>query len=308
MLRIDNQRARSREAEPGSDRGFKKPARQSGSKAKPASRFITGSGRFCAGKQLLQARASVARLGGEGAKLLRVRAVLAESFVTNAAIAAFSIRSCPVTHLTDPTGHSSYRYWLYLRFPTTERHSYYVYRRRLRDFPRADPRTGHPHHERRRGCRPHPLGRPDWHERIHRLRLSQGSADGAGPQDLRCQPARTEVPGQHLHRRLDRARARRRKRINAGEMEYMDIHLSHVAQFVEYGFLGKLDLALIEVTAVLEDGRLVPSSSLGNNKTWIEQAEHVIIEVNSWQPEALEGMHDIYYGLKPPDRKSTRLN
>ena len=45
-----------------------------------------------------------------------------------------------------------------------------------------------------------------------------------------------------------------RKRINAGEMEYMDIHLSHVAQFVEYGFLGKLDVALIEVTAVLEDG------------------------------------------------------
>ena len=46
-----------------------------------------------------------------------------------------------------------------------------------------------------------------------------------------------------------------RKRINAGEMDYMDIHLSHVAQFVEYGFLGKLDVALIEVTAVLEDGR-----------------------------------------------------
>ena len=94
-----------------------------------------------------------------------------------------------------------------------------------------------------------------------------------------------------------------RKRINAGEMEYMDIHLSHVAQFVEYGFLGKLDLALIEVTAVLEDGRLVPSSSLGNNKTWIEQAERVIIEVNSWQPTALEGMHDIYYGLQPPPNR-----
>ena len=87
-----------------------------------------------------------------------------------------------------------------------------------------------------------------------------------------------------------------RKRINAGEMEYMDIHLSHVAQFVEYGFLGKLDLALIEVTAVLEDGRLVPSSSLGNNKTWIEQAEHVIIEVNSWQPAALEGMQKFDLG------------
>ena len=68
-----------------------------------------------------------------------------------------------------------------------------------------------------------------------------------------------------------------RKRINAGEMDYMDIHLSHVAQFVEYGFLGKMDVALIEVTAVLEDGRLIPSSSIGNNKTWIDQAERVIL-------------------------------
>jgi len=94
-----------------------------------------------------------------------------------------------------------------------------------------------------------------------------------------------------------------RKRINAGEMEYMDIHLSHVAQFVEYGFLGKLNVALIEVAAVLEDGRLLPSSSIGNNKTWIDQAERVILEVNAWQPEALEGMHDIYYGLQPPPNR-----
>jgi len=94
-----------------------------------------------------------------------------------------------------------------------------------------------------------------------------------------------------------------RKRINAGEMDYMDIHLSHVAQFVEYGFLGKLNVALIEVTAILEDGRLVPSSSIGNNKTWIDQAERVILEVNSWQPVALEGMHDIYYGLEAPPKR-----
>jgi succinyl-CoA:acetate CoA-transferase len=94
-----------------------------------------------------------------------------------------------------------------------------------------------------------------------------------------------------------------RKRINAGEMDYMDIHLSHVAQFVEYGFLGKLDVALIEVTAILEDGRVIPSSSLGNNRTWIDCAERVILEVNSWQPTALEGMHDIYYGLQPPPNR-----
>ena len=94
-----------------------------------------------------------------------------------------------------------------------------------------------------------------------------------------------------------------RKRINAGEMDYMDIHLSHVAQFVEYGFLGKLDVALIEVAAILEDGRVVPSSSIGNNKTWVDCAERIILEVNSWQPMALEGMHDIYYGLEPPPNR-----
>jgi succinyl-CoA:acetate CoA-transferase len=94
-----------------------------------------------------------------------------------------------------------------------------------------------------------------------------------------------------------------RKRINAGEMEYMDIHLGHVAQFVEYGFLGKLDVALIEVTAVLEDGRVVPSSSIGNNRTWIDEADRIILEVNSWQPMALEGMHDIYCLKPPPNRE-----
>ena len=95
-----------------------------------------------------------------------------------------------------------------------------------------------------------------------------------------------------------------RKRINAGEMDYMDIHLSHVAQFVEYGFLGKLDVALVEVTAILEDGRVIPSSSIGNNKTWTDCADRIILEVNSWQPAALEGMHDIYYGLQPPPNRT----
>ncbi len=95
-----------------------------------------------------------------------------------------------------------------------------------------------------------------------------------------------------------------RKRINAGEMEYIDIHLSHVAQFVWFGFLGKLDIAVVEVAGILEDGRLIPSSSVGNNKTWLDQADKVILEVNSWQNAQLEGMHDVYYGTQlPPNRQ-----
>jgi succinyl-CoA:acetate CoA-transferase len=91
-----------------------------------------------------------------------------------------------------------------------------------------------------------------------------------------------------------------RKLINAGEMQYIDMHLSHVAQLVEYGFLGKLNLAIIEVTAVLDDGRCIPSTSLGNNQTWIDCADRVILEVNSTQPMELEGLHDVYYGLGLP--------
>jgi len=93
-----------------------------------------------------------------------------------------------------------------------------------------------------------------------------------------------------------------RRLINAGEMQYTDLHLSQVGQIVEYGFLGKLDLALIEVTAVLEDGRVIPSTSVGNNLAWIECAEKVILEVNSAQPMELEGMHDLYSLGRPPHR------
>ena len=95
-----------------------------------------------------------------------------------------------------------------------------------------------------------------------------------------------------------------RRQINAGEMDYTDIHLSHVAQYVWFGFLGHLDVAVVEVAGVLPDGRLIPSTSVGNNKTWLEQADKIILEVNAEQPEALDGMHDIYYGTdRPPNRK-----
>ena len=99
-----------------------------------------------------------------------------------------------------------------------------------------------------------------------------------------------------------------RERINAGQMEYIDIHLSHVAQFVWFGFLGKLDVAVVEVAGILPDGRLIPATSVGNNKTWLDQADKIILEVNSWQNTGLEGMHDIYYGTQlPPHRKPIPL-
>ncbi len=94
-----------------------------------------------------------------------------------------------------------------------------------------------------------------------------------------------------------------RDRINRGEMKYFDMHLSQVAPMAWQGFLGPLDTAVIEVAGIRPDGSLIPSSSVGNNKTWLDRAEQVILEVNGWQSPALEGMHDIYYGTAlPPDR------
>ena len=99
-----------------------------------------------------------------------------------------------------------------------------------------------------------------------------------------------------------------REKINSGQMEYIDVHLSHVAQMAWMGFLGHLDVALVEVSGITADGHLVPSSSVGNNKTWIDQADSVILEVNSWQSPDLEGMHDIYYGTAlPPNRRPIPL-
>jgi succinyl-CoA:acetate CoA-transferase len=94
-----------------------------------------------------------------------------------------------------------------------------------------------------------------------------------------------------------------REKINTGRMEYLDMHLSQVAPVAWQGFLGPLDTAVVEVSAIREDGSLVPSSSIGNNKTWLDRADQVILEVNAWQNPALEGMHDIYYGTAlPPGR------
>lgn len=94
-----------------------------------------------------------------------------------------------------------------------------------------------------------------------------------------------------------------RDKINAGEIEFIDMHLSHVAQHAWFGFLGHMHVAVVEVLGITEDGLLIPSSSVGNNKTWLEIADKVILEVNTKPPMRMEGIHDIYYGTAIPPRR-----
>ena len=94
-----------------------------------------------------------------------------------------------------------------------------------------------------------------------------------------------------------------RKAINSGDMNFIDMHLSHVAQHAWFGFLGHMNIAVIEVLGVTADGLLIPSTAVGNNKTWLEIADKVILEVNTKPPAKMEGMHDIYYGTAIPPRR-----
>ena len=85
-----------------------------------------------------------------------------------------------------------------------------------------------------------------------------------------------------------------RNAINSGEMKYQDIHLSHSGQYVEHGFFGQLDVAVVEATRITEEGHLIPSSGVGNNVDYLDAAKKIIIEVNEWQSVDLEGMADVY--------------
>lgn len=111
-----------------------------------------------------------------------------------------------------------------------------------------------------------------------------------------------------IHKRLPyQTQNDMRKGINSGEIHFLDMHLSSVAEHVRNGFLGEIDFAIIEAVAITEEGYVIPSTSLGNTPVFVSQAKRVIIEVNTSQPEGLEGMHDVYEPLRPPHRKPIPL-
>ena len=75
-----------------------------------------------------------------------------------------------------------------------------------------------------------------------------------------------------------------RKAINEGKVKYADIHLSHMAQMVRYGFMANrkgVDVAIVEVCKIndLGDGKvgLIPTTSMGNSSSYVAGAKKVII-------------------------------
>ena len=93
-----------------------------------------------------------------------------------------------------------------------------------------------------------------------------------------------------------------RKAVNAGKLQYVDMHLSHVAQVVMEGFLGPIDVAVVEATDITEDGRVYLTTGVGNAPTFLRCAKKVIIELNAYHSSRLREMADILVLSPPPTR------
>ncbi len=93
-----------------------------------------------------------------------------------------------------------------------------------------------------------------------------------------------------------------RKKINAGQVHFVDMHLSMLPQQVRYGFFGKIDMAIVEAVDVTAGGAVVLSSSVGAANTYLRTAKKILIEVNAHHPQGLLGMHDIFEPKDPPAR------
>ena len=170
--------------------------------------------------------------------------------------------------------------------------------------------------------RPHQEGLPGRHERLHRFGLSrarpQALAEHILPQHSHGERFRISLMTRaSTSSELDGALAMvdgielrmpynsdptAREKINTGKMEY-SISPGTVAQYVKSGFFRHINVAIVEVTDIPEDGRLIPSTSVGNNQAFINCAREVILEVNHYQPMELEGMHDVFEPDMPPNRQ-----
>ncbi len=93
-----------------------------------------------------------------------------------------------------------------------------------------------------------------------------------------------------------------RKAINAGEVMYIDQHLSEMADNIRHKNLAGINVAIVAATAITEDGQIISTASCGNSANFIEMADRVIIEIDTTINPVLEGVHDIYVPKTRPNR------
>ncbi|RHZ75871.1 hypothetical protein Glove_209g137 [Diversispora epigaea] len=98
------------------------------------------------------------------------------------------------------------------------------------------------------------------------------------------------------------------KEINMNRTLFADKHLSEFPLDLVSGYYSldkpgnkveKLDVVIIEVTAITEEGYLIPGASVGATPELVQSAEHIVVEVNTALPN-FEGLHDITFSKFAP--------
>ena len=98
-----------------------------------------------------------------------------------------------------------------------------------------------------------------------------------------------------------------RKHVNMGEIPYNDLHLSHMAQELRYGFYGDVDWAILEVCDIEEGAdtcKAYLTAAGGISPTAARLAKNVILELNAFHNPNAKFIHDVYEPLDPPYRKA----
>ncbi|MDR1156183.1 MAG: acetyl-CoA hydrolase/transferase family protein [Bacteroidales bacterium] len=95
-----------------------------------------------------------------------------------------------------------------------------------------------------------------------------------------------------------------RNAINCQDAPYFDMHLSHLGQMLRYGFLGRVNTAIIEASDITDSGEIVPTCGVGIAPTLCQLADRIIVELNRKHPRDIRGMHDIYVPAAPPNREA----
>lgn len=99
-----------------------------------------------------------------------------------------------------------------------------------------------------------------------------------------------------------------RGKINTGETYFIDQHLSETAELLANGHLPAVELAVIEATMMDEEGNIVPTTSVGNSATFVQQAKQIIIEINMTVPTVFRGVHDVLIPESYPNRKPYEIS
>jgi succinyl-CoA:acetate CoA-transferase len=94
-----------------------------------------------------------------------------------------------------------------------------------------------------------------------------------------------------------------RKAINAGEVMFIDQHLSETVELLRSRQIVPIDIAVLEAVAITAEGGIIPTTSIGNSATFGILAEKIIIEINLTQPLDLEEIQDVYIPTRRPFRQ-----